>query len=80
MRSGEAREVRFDFHADLTSFTGVNGHRIVEPGDLELRLSTSSAATCGVVHLRLIGDERVVGHDRRMVVPASVLTPSASDR
>ena len=33
----------FTLHADLTSFTGLAGGRIVEPGDVELRVGASSA-------------------------------------
>jgi len=64
---GASRRVSFDVSADLSSFTGLAGQRIVEPGDLELRLSTSSADSRHAVHLRLLGPERVVGFSRRMV-------------
>lgn len=66
LRAGEAARVRFRFHADLSSFTGVGGRRIVEPGELELRLSASSAAhdVRHTVRLRLTGPERTVGPDR----------------
>lgn len=66
LEPGEARLVTFDVHADLTSFTGRSGRRVVEPGDLELRLGPSSGETRHVVRARLTGPERVVGHDRRM--------------
>ena len=39
---GHAATVSFGFHADLAAFTGRRGHRIVEPGDLELRFGASS--------------------------------------
>lgn len=64
---GERRDVAFQFAADLSSFTGVAGERVVEPGDLELRLGRSSAHTEGVVRLRLTGPQRVVGLSRRLV-------------
>ena len=69
---GEARRVAFDLHADLSSFAGRHGHRVVEPGDLELRLSTSSSAVRCVVPMRLVGPERAVGFDRRMTAEATV--------
>ncbi|WLQ44633.1 glycoside hydrolase family 3 N-terminal domain-containing protein [Streptomyces laculatispora] len=74
LAAGAAARVRFRFHADLASFTGIGGRRVVEPGELELRLATSSAAT-GVrrtVRLRLTGPERTVDHRRRLVCGTSV--------
>lgn len=66
LKPGEARLVTFEVHADLTSFTGRGGRRVVEPGDIELRLGPSSGEARHVVRARLTGPERVVGHDRRM--------------
>ncbi|MGW0776776.1 beta-xylosidase/alpha-l-arabinosidase [Streptomyces sp. NPDC002835] len=66
LAAGEAARVRFRFHTDLASFTGVGGQRIVEPGDVELRFAASSAAhdVRHTVRLRLTGPERACGHDR----------------
>lgn len=64
---GAQRRVSFDVHAELSSFTGRCGRRIVEPGDLELRLSASSADVRDMVALRVTGDEREVDHSRRLV-------------
>jgi beta-xylosidase len=64
--AGAARRVTFTFHADLASFTGRAGHRVVEPGDLELRLAASSVDVRAIVPVRLTGPERVAGHDRRL--------------
>ncbi|MFE7706669.1 glycoside hydrolase family 3 N-terminal domain-containing protein [Streptomyces sp. NPDC057486] len=74
LAAGQARRVRFRFHADLVSFTGIGGRRIVEPGDLELRLATSSAAddVKQTVRLRLTGPERTVDHRRRLVCDTSI--------
>ena len=72
LRRGEARRVAFDIHADLSSFTGRRGHRVVEPGDLELRLSTSSAVARSIVPVRLVGRERAVGHDRRLTAEVKI--------
>ncbi|MEV4682553.1 glycoside hydrolase family 3 N-terminal domain-containing protein [Streptomyces kurssanovii] len=78
LAAGRAAEVRFRFHADLASFTGVGGHRIVEPGDLELRFATSSAPgdVRHTVPLRLTGPERTAGHDRTLHC-ATVVEPVA---
>ncbi|MFE3516215.1 beta-glucosidase [Streptomyces sp. NPDC059166] len=79
LAAGESRRVSFRFHPDLVSFTGAAGHRIVEPGDLELRFATSSdvADAKHTVRLRLTGRERTVDHLRRMVCVPSVDAPLA---
>jgi beta-xylosidase len=64
---GESRRVSFAVHADLTCFTGRAGVRVVEPGELELRLSSSSSTVRQVVRARLVGPERVLDHGREMV-------------
>ncbi|MZE80408.1 hypothetical protein GTY57_26615, partial [Streptomyces sp. SID5475] len=69
---GEAAEVRFGFHTDLAAYTTRDGRRIVEPGDLELRLAASSADIRHTARVRLNGAERTVGHCRRMVCAAMV--------
>ncbi|GAA1926109.1 glycoside hydrolase family 3 N-terminal domain-containing protein [Streptomyces sodiiphilus] len=66
---GEATEVRFAFHADLSAFTVRPGRRVVEPGELELRLAASSGDIRHTLPLVLTGPERAVGHDRRMTCP-----------
>jgi len=72
LEPGEQARVSFTVPADLASFTGVHGRRIVEPGDVELRFGRSSADTEAVVPLRLVGSEREVGHQRRLVSSARV--------
>jgi beta-xylosidase len=67
LRPGEAARVSFIVSADLASFTGRHGHRVVEPGDLELRLAASSMDTRETVHVRLTGDERAVDHRRTLI-------------
>ncbi|MCX5213926.1 glycoside hydrolase family 3 C-terminal domain-containing protein [Kitasatospora sp. NBC_00240] len=70
LAAGESRRVGFRFHADLASFTGRAGHRIVEPGALELRLAASSGDVRHTVRFNLTGPERIVDHRRRMVCDA----------
>jgi beta-xylosidase len=72
LRPGQARRVTFTVPADLSSFTGLAGHRIVEPGDLELRISASSGDARHVVPLRLVGPERLVDHRRALVAAVTV--------
>jgi len=66
------RRVSFDVPADLSAFTGRCGRRVVEPGDLELRLSASCDDVRGVVAVRLVGEEREVDHSRRLVSAVTV--------
>lgn len=63
--AGRAARVNFLVHADLAAFTGRAGRPVVEPGDLELRLSASSERVRHVVPIRLVGPERVLDHRRR---------------
>ncbi|MFJ8597386.1 glycoside hydrolase family 3 N-terminal domain-containing protein [Streptomyces shenzhenensis] len=69
---GQARRVSFRFHADLSSFTDRSGTRVVEPGALELRLSSSSAQVRHTARLTLTGPVRTPGHDRRLCCAAEV--------
>ncbi|GAA0631944.1 glycoside hydrolase family 3 N-terminal domain-containing protein [Streptomyces thermocarboxydovorans] len=63
---GAAARVTFRFHADLAAFTDRRGVRIVEPGDLELRLAASSAEVRHTARLTLTGETRQLGPDRRL--------------
>ncbi|MFC7987711.1 beta-glucosidase [Streptomyces pilosus] len=65
LEPGEARRVRVTVPADVASFTGRDGHRIVEPGDLELRLAASSTDTRLTATVTLTGPARRVDHTRR---------------
>lgn len=64
---GASARVRFTVPADATSFTGLAGRRVVEPGAVELRVARSSADVHETVALELVGEERAVGFDRRGV-------------
>jgi len=66
LKPGEAKRIRFSGKADLTAFTGRAGKRIVEPGDIELRLAGSSAAEAVWFRATL----RLVGQVRDVSVPA----------
>jgi beta-xylosidase len=65
--AGAARRVAFDVPADLAAFAGRRGRRVVEAGDLELRLAASSVDVRHTVGVRVVGEERFVGHDRALV-------------
>ncbi len=75
LEAGQAATVSFGVHADLSSFTGRSGRRVVEHGDLELRFGASSADIRHTVPVRLVGPEREVDHHRRMT--ASVVIHAA---
>jgi beta-xylosidase len=45
---------------------------VVEPGDLELRLSTSSAEHRHTVAVRLVGDERRVDRHRQLTADVTI--------
>ena len=72
LEPGAAARVSFTVPADLASFTGVHGRRVVEPGDVELRFGRSSAEIAATVRLRLTGAERAVGHQRQLTSRARV--------
>ncbi|OOC56073.1 MULTISPECIES: beta-xylosidase/alpha-l-arabinosidase [Nocardiopsis] len=66
LEAGEARAVDFTVHADLSSYTGPDGRRMVEPGRLELLLSASSQDVRHTVPVLLQGPTRLVDHTRRL--------------
>jgi beta-xylosidase len=63
---GESQRVTFEVPADLAAFTGREGQRVVEPGEIELRLAASSSDVRHRVRVQLVGAERVVDHRRRL--------------
>ncbi|MFE5138893.1 glycoside hydrolase family 3 N-terminal domain-containing protein [Streptomyces fagopyri] len=62
---GEARRLHVTVPADVASFTGRDGCRIVEPGELDLRLGSSSTATRLTTTVTLTGTSREVDESRR---------------
>ncbi len=64
--AGESVSVTFDVPAEMSSFSGRDGRRIVEPGALELRLGASSAEIRLVAAVELTGQARFVDHTRRL--------------
>ncbi|MFC5828129.1 glycoside hydrolase family 3 N-terminal domain-containing protein [Nonomuraea insulae] len=72
LAAGESARVSFTVPADVTSFTGTHGRRIVEPGAVELRLGRSCAEAAATLPLRLTGSEREVGHRRHLRAPAHI--------
>jgi beta-xylosidase len=66
LEAGERAQVAVSVPADLASFTGRDGRRIVEPGDLELRLAASSTDTRLTARVTLGGPARQVDHTREL--------------
>ncbi|MGC4850985.1 glycoside hydrolase family 3 N-terminal domain-containing protein [Micromonospora sp. DT15] len=69
---GEVAHVTFGVPADVASFTGLTGRRIVEPGDVELRFGRSSGEVAAALPLRLVGTERQVGFERELLTSVRV--------
>jgi beta-glucosidase len=78
LASGEGVGVTFLVHADRTAYTNRQLERIVEPGDIEVMVGTSSADLPCRGQVRLTGAVRVVGHDRQLITPVE-LSPGAGD-
>jgi beta-xylosidase len=76
--AGESRRVTFRIPTDVFGFTGRDGHRIVEPGEIELRLSESSNCPRFSVPVRLVGVVRRLGPDRALVTTVQVSEPVAA--
>lgn len=72
LEPGTAARVRFRVHADRTAFTGRDLRRIVEPGEIDVLVGTSAADLPCRGRVLLTGQQRVVGHDRRLVTPVEV--------
>jgi beta-glucosidase len=69
---GRSARVRFDVPADMLNFTGLEGRRIVEPGDFELQVGVSSADIRLRTNVRLTGAVRELGRDWRMESRATI--------
>jgi hypothetical protein len=63
---GETARVAFAVPADMLCFTGLEGRRIVEPGEVELQVGVSSADIRLRATLTLTGQARTLGRGWRM--------------
>jgi hypothetical protein len=72
LEPGQAATVRFTVPADLASFTGRRGQRIVEPGRIELRLGRSSADPLATLPVELTGPERVIDGPRQLTTRTEI--------
>ncbi|GAA1941403.1 beta-glucosidase family protein [Kitasatospora viridis] len=79
LAAGERARLRITVPADLAAFTGRAGRRIVEPGELELRLAASSTDLRHAVPLHLTGPVREVDHERRLHCSVRALPASRAE-
>jgi beta-glucosidase len=73
LEPGTARTVVIELPADLTSYTGRAGRRIVEPGEVELWVGASSRDIRARLAARLTGPRREVGFDRAFQPGVSIV-------
>jgi beta-xylosidase len=74
LEPGARARVGLRLHADLASFTGREGVRLVEPGEVELRVGASSADIRQTLPLRMTGERRHPGRGRHLE-PETVVEP-----
>jgi beta-xylosidase len=72
LQPGRACRVTFRLDADRTSFAGLAGDLVVEPGLIQIAVGSSSQDLRLHGTLELAGPERVVGSDRVLTTPVSV--------
>ncbi|MGY5115325.1 beta-glucosidase [Streptomyces sp. 900105755] len=72
LEPGEERTVGFDVHTDRLAFTGLDGHRIVEPGEIVLHAGSSSLATPNELSVQLVGEQRDATVIRHHGVPVAL--------
>ena len=72
---GVTRTAVFGLHADLTSYTGRAGRRIVDVGDVEVLVGASSVDLRGTLRLCMTGARREVGADRVLHPEITVFPP-----
>ena len=77
LAAGESRTVEFEVHTDLTSFTGRDLRRRVEPGRIVLSVAQSAADPGRSVEVTLEGEVRIVDHTRVTSTPARDAGPAA---
>jgi beta-xylosidase len=72
LEPGQARRVTFAVHADRTAFTGLDGVRIVEPGEIIVEIGGASDDLPLRGSLLLSGEPRATGQDRVLDTPVTI--------
>jgi beta-xylosidase len=72
LEPGARADVSFHIHSDLFGFTDTDLEQIVEPGQLVLTVAQSAADPGAAVAIRLTGDRRSVGVDRKWAAPSTI--------
>ncbi len=67
----QARRVSFTVHAERTSFTAIDGRRLIEPGWFTLSVGGSSEDIRATARLKIIGPPRTLEAARIMTTPAT---------
>jgi beta-xylosidase len=75
LEASEETLLTFEVPADLASFTGRDGRRIVEPGELVLGFGRSSADIVLSHTVTLTGPVRIVDHTRKLHPRCTIATP-----
>ncbi|MGA0568207.1 glycoside hydrolase family 3 N-terminal domain-containing protein [Rathayibacter sp. KR2-224] len=72
LQPGASARVSFEVSADLSAFTGRDYTRVVEPGEVELRLGASSGDIRFALPVTLSGPARTVDHTRTLTSRVTV--------
>ncbi|AXX29353.1 glycoside hydrolase family 3 C-terminal domain-containing protein [Actinosynnema pretiosum subsp. pretiosum] len=76
--AGAAARVVLAVPADVAAFTGLDGRVVVEPGEIRLRVSRSSADVHGELVVDLVGGVREVAHATRRWTATALVEPVRS--
>src|ERR1035441_3739504 len=72
LEPGQARQVDFRLHADRTAFSGRDGTRVVEPGEIGVSIGGASDQLPLQGSFTLVGPERPAGADRVLDTPVVI--------
>jgi len=72
LEPGQARRVTFRLHADRTAFCGLDGTRVVEPGEIGVAIGGASDRLVLHGSFTLCGAERPAGTDRVLETPVAI--------
>ena len=76
LEPGEAADVEFRLHAERTAFTDRTLRRVVEPGDVDVLVGTSSTDLPCRTRVRLTGVRRALGAERALSTPVTLRPPA----